>query len=208
MKKTDLNGSIDNAPEEEKKKRIEEELKRISVLYANMDKNKKAVISPILQNASFMRVTLEDLQKLILEEGVVDTYMNGANQHGRKQSASLQAYNNLIKVYASVTKTLTQMLPPEKKIQLPGWIMGKSLVAWEQIKHEEEEENPTICFISFEEWLMQKAQEYEADSEELGADWINNAKRELSEKDTPDNELESFEEWLKRTNEENDNAEI
>lgn len=62
-----------------------------------------------------MKVTLEDLQKVINTEGVTEEYQNGANQRGVKQSAALQSYNSLIKNYASVIKALSQLLPPEKK---------------------------------------------------------------------------------------------
>ena len=49
-----------------------------------------------------MKVTLEDLQEAINENGVTEEYQNGANQRGIKQSATLQSYNALIKNYASV----------------------------------------------------------------------------------------------------------
>ena len=70
---------------------------------------------PLLQNAAFMKVTLEDLQEIINNEGVTDVYQNGANQHGKKQSATLQSYNSLIKNYANVIKTLSHLVPPAKK---------------------------------------------------------------------------------------------
>ena len=97
-----------------KDKRIEEELNRLSIFFEELDENKKAIVSPLLQNAAFMKITLEDLQEKINEEGVVDIYQNGANQYGTKQSATLQSYNSLIKNYASVMKTLEQMLPVKK----------------------------------------------------------------------------------------------
>ena len=62
-----------------------------------------------------MKVTLEDLQESIIMQGTTDEYQNGANQHGIKQSAQLQAYNSLIKNYANVIKTLSGLLPREKK---------------------------------------------------------------------------------------------
>ena len=60
-----------------------------------------------------MRVTLDDLQEIIKTEGVVDTYQNGATQSGKKQSATLQSYNALIKNYNTVIKTLINLLPKE-----------------------------------------------------------------------------------------------
>ena len=72
-------------------------------------------MAPLLQNAAFMAITLEDLQETINAEGATDEYQNGANQRGIKQSATLQSYNALIKNYTTVIKTLSSILPPEEK---------------------------------------------------------------------------------------------
>ena len=98
-----------------KENMISAELNRISVYFEDVDANQRAIVTPLLQNAAFMKVTLEDLQESINMGGATDEYQNGANQHGIKQSAQLQAYNSLIKNYASVIKTLSGLLPPEKK---------------------------------------------------------------------------------------------
>lgn len=107
-----------------KEKRIQEELDRIKVYFVDLDENEKAVIDPMLQNSAFMKVTLEDLQVRIIAEGVIDTYQNGANQYGTKQSATLQSYNALIKNYAAVTKTLFNLLP-YKKAPTPAQLFSK-----------------------------------------------------------------------------------
>ena len=39
--------------------------------------------------------------------------MNGLNQCGKKQSATLQAYNSLVKNYSTVVKMLNNLLPKE-----------------------------------------------------------------------------------------------
>lgn len=98
-----------------KENRISAELNRISVYFEDVDANQRAIVTPLLQNAAFMKVTLEDLQESIIMQGTTDEYQNGANQHGIKQSAQLQAYNSLIKNYANVIKTLSGLLPREKK---------------------------------------------------------------------------------------------
>lgn len=98
-----------------KEKRINKELKRLNKLFDQVDENQKSVVAPLLQNASFMKVTLEDLQEIVNREGVTDEYKNGANQHGTKQSAVLQSYNSLIKNYSGVMKTLSQLLPRATK---------------------------------------------------------------------------------------------
>ena len=102
-------------PMKSKEARIKDELNRISAFFEDADGNQRAIVTPLIQNAAFMKVTLEDLQEIINAEGVTDEYQNGANQRGIKQSATLQSYNSLIKNYASVIKALSQIVPPEKK---------------------------------------------------------------------------------------------
>ena len=102
-------------PKITKESRIKEELDRLNVFFEKIDGNQRAAVKNLIQNAAFMKVTLEDLQDDINQSGAIDSYQNGANQSGFKQSATLQAYNALIKNYASVIKTLAGLLPPEKK---------------------------------------------------------------------------------------------
>ena len=102
-------------PKITKETRINEELERLNGFFISIDGNQRAAVTPLIQNAAFMKVTLEDLQAAINADGTTDEYQNGANQYGVKQSAKLQAYNSLIKNYANVIKTLAQLLPPEKK---------------------------------------------------------------------------------------------
>ena len=45
-----------------KNKKIKEELDRIKIYFEDLDESKKAVVKPLLENAAFMKVTLEDLQ--------------------------------------------------------------------------------------------------------------------------------------------------
>ena len=113
-----------------KEKRINQELERLNNFFDQVDENQKAMATPLLQNASFMKVTLEDLQEIINKEGVTDEYQNGANQHGIKQSAVLQSYNALIKNYAGIMKTLSQLVPPAER---------KTLIQRIQERNREEE---------------------------------------------------------------------
>ena len=102
--------------EKERNNRIKEEIKRISVFFEELPENELSIISPLIQNAAFMRVTLEDLQETIARDGPVDHYQNGANQSGTKQSAALQGYIALQKTYLQTAKSLAEYLPPEKTV--------------------------------------------------------------------------------------------
>jgi len=100
-----------NKGELTKDQRISEEYARMKDLFAAMAENELRFCDPLLQNAAFMKVTLEDLQQAINENGVTDQYQNGANQSGTKASADLQAYNSLAKVYNALMDKLSGKLP-------------------------------------------------------------------------------------------------
>ena len=93
--------------------RMKSEYARMKKLFASLPENELRFCDPLLQNAAFMKVTLEDLQQAINENGVTDSYQNGANQSGTKASADLQAYNSLAKVYNALMDKLSAKLPKE-----------------------------------------------------------------------------------------------
>ena len=96
-----------------KEKRIQAEYARMKKLFAALPENELNFCDPLLQNAAFMKATLEDLQMAINANGVTDVYQNGANQSGTKASADLQAYNSLAKVYNALMDKLSAKLPKE-----------------------------------------------------------------------------------------------
>jgi hypothetical protein len=100
-----------NKQELTKEERIDQERKRLEVIYSDLDGNKRELLSPLMQNAAFMKIELEDLQEKIKKEGPVEVYTNGANQSGRKQSAAVQSYNQILKSYTNTIKLLTGYIP-------------------------------------------------------------------------------------------------
>lgn len=98
--------------EKDKQKRINAEYDRLSKYFEGADANRRAVIEPLIQNAAFMRITLEEMQAAINREGVTDHYRNGQHQEGEKSSAGVQGYNAMIKNYTTVIKTLMAHVPP------------------------------------------------------------------------------------------------
>ncbi len=102
-------------PDLTKEERIKREFSRLARIYKVLPKNKLAIVTPLLENAAFMRITLEDLQANINKNGCSDEYKNGENQYGKKAAADLQAYNSLIKNYNIVSDRLEKLLPPEQR---------------------------------------------------------------------------------------------
>ena len=94
-----------------KQSKIAEEVKRITGIFSKLDAKTKTAVAPLIGNAAFMAVTLQELQEVINEQGVVEKYQNGANQHGMKKSSTVEVYNAMIKNYSGIMKQLTDLLP-------------------------------------------------------------------------------------------------
>lgn len=99
-----------------KEKRIEQETKKLMELFTELPPNKLELITPWINNAGFMKVTLEDLQQAINEEGLKERYQNSESQYGFKASTNLSAYNSLLKSYTSTIDRLAKYLPNQKAV--------------------------------------------------------------------------------------------
>ncbi|HAE16025.1 MAG TPA: hypothetical protein DCG51_05685 [Erysipelotrichaceae bacterium] len=99
-----------------KETKIKKRLSELNKIYSKLPEKKRSIAEPLIKNAAFMEVELEELRGIISENGASEEYKNGENQYGRKASADLQSYNSLLKSYNMVNSRLEAMLPPEEEI--------------------------------------------------------------------------------------------
>lgn len=100
----------------QKNKAIKKELNRLKKLFKELPENKKKISEKLIDNAAFMSVSLEELKKDIILYGVKETYVNGKDQYGFKESVESKTYNTTIKNYMAIIKQLNEMLPEDKQI--------------------------------------------------------------------------------------------
>ena len=100
----------------DKNKTIKKEITRLNKLFKDLEDNKKKLAKNLIENAAFMSIALEDLKKDIVKYGVKETYVNGKDQYGFKESVESKTYNTMIKNYMNIIKQLNDMLPEKKKI--------------------------------------------------------------------------------------------
>ena len=93
-------------------KRIEAERKQL-IEYFNNTTDKLAL--KLIDHASFMRVTLQDLEKYINENGVKEDWSNGTNQYGVRECVEVKTYKDMIKNYTMVIKQLSDMINVKKE---------------------------------------------------------------------------------------------
>lgn len=94
----------------EKEKKIKTELNKLKKLFKDLEKDKVEMANRLMQQASFMYVTLLELQEMINEEGSVDLFEQGSQKMIREHPA-VKSYNSMIKNYSATIKQLNDLLP-------------------------------------------------------------------------------------------------
>lgn len=103
------------ARKKKKENRIKDEKKRLKEIFAELEENKRNLVTPLIEKAAFMSIELDDLQETIEQEGWTSEYKNGENQYGTKKSPESETYIALSKNYAAVIKQLTELVPAAKR---------------------------------------------------------------------------------------------
>ena len=91
--------------------RKEQIFAEMTAVYCELTPEEKVICFSMIEEAAFLKVTLEGLLAEITDNGCVDDYQNGANQYGKKISASLQSYNQTLKNYYVLMEKITKMFP-------------------------------------------------------------------------------------------------
>jgi len=109
---------------EEKEAQIKKEIKKLKRLFENLPKDKQRAAEGLIQEAAFMRVTLEEIRHIIDQEGIIEHFEQGAQKFLREHPAT-KVYNAMINRYATVCKQLFDMMPdPEAGKQVEDELMA------------------------------------------------------------------------------------
>ena len=93
-----------------KKKKID--LKTVRKTLEEMESDKGKLGLTLLEEAEFMKITLDELKKIIKENGVVTSMCQG-NYDIERANPALNQYNSLIKNYNSIIKQIYDILPKD-----------------------------------------------------------------------------------------------
>ena len=113
--KEEIREKLDEQELAKKNANIKKEKQKMNKIFSKVDKNKKTIVEKLIENVAFMSVTLDDLKEDIKTYGVKETYMNGSNQFGFKESIESKTYNTMLKNYMNAVKQLIDLLPDEEK---------------------------------------------------------------------------------------------
>ena len=103
-----------NYTEEVKNEMISSEIKRINKLFSGIDLKTRKALEPLIRNAAFLAVIIQDLQITIIREGVTEEYQNGLNQAGEKESSVVKVHNTMTKNHSQIMGQLAGLLPKPK----------------------------------------------------------------------------------------------
>jgi len=108
----------------DKEKQIKKEMLKLKRLFKNLPKDKMKAADGLIQEAAFMKVTLEETRYVIDQEGILEKFEQGAQKFLREHPAT-KVYNTMIQRYATVCKQLFDMIPdPEAGKQAEDELMA------------------------------------------------------------------------------------
>ena len=98
-------------------KRIKKEENRLKKIFKDnsIDVSKNSAIQSLIGRASFMKVSLEDLEQDLKTNGWTELFQQGKDQKPyERQRPSATTYNSLNVNYQKIIKQLTDLLPKSK----------------------------------------------------------------------------------------------
>ncbi len=107
---------LQNDPEKQKErfnkndKLVKSTKKKMLKILSKIDENLLKISDSLIENISFMSVTLDDLIQTIKAKGIKEFYCNGKNQFGFKESVEIKIYNTMQKNFQTSMKLLIDML--------------------------------------------------------------------------------------------------
>ena len=109
---------------EEKQMQTKKEMQKLKKLFKDLPKDKQRAAEGLIQEAAFMRVTLEETRHIIDQEGIIEHFEQGAQKFLREHPAT-KVYNAMINRYTTVCKQLFEMVPdPEAGKQAEDELMA------------------------------------------------------------------------------------
>ena len=98
----------------EREKKIKQEINRIKKLYKDLSRDKVKVVEGLINEAAFMKLTLEELREDLFRNGFTELYENGTQVINRERPEA-KIYSTMIQRYSNLMKQLIDYMPLEEK---------------------------------------------------------------------------------------------
>lgn len=102
--------------EKTKEQRINAEKLRLTRIYKEVPKEHKGILDGLIKRAAFMRVTLEDMEADLDENGFVELFTQSEKTEPYERERPVaRLYNTMNKNYQSIIKQLSDLVPKQDK---------------------------------------------------------------------------------------------
>ena len=92
---------------------VNREINRLTNLFKDIDANKRLTAKGLIEEASFMKATLQELKEMIDKQGPIDEMPQGEYSILREHPA-LKSYNTMVQRYTNIINQLTNLHPKEE----------------------------------------------------------------------------------------------
>lgn len=98
----------------EKEKNIKQEINRVKKLYKDFPRDKVKAIEGLINEAVFMKITLQETREDLIKFGMTEMFEQGS-QSFKRERPEVKIYTTLIQRYSNVMKQLIDLLPEQEK---------------------------------------------------------------------------------------------
>lgn len=98
----------------EKEKKIKQEVNRLKKIYKEIEKDKVKTFDGLINNAAFLKVTLDELKENLNRHGLTEIFEQG-EQCFLRERPEVKIYTTMIQRYSNVMKQLIDIMPEDEK---------------------------------------------------------------------------------------------
>ncbi|AQS03513.1 hypothetical protein CLBEJ_02350 [Clostridium beijerinckii] len=106
----------------ERDKKIKQEINKIKKIFKDFQKDKTKVLEGLINEAAFMKVSLEDTRADLIKKGLTELFEQGEQSFNRERP-EVRIYTTFMQRYSGVMKQLIDLLPVEVKKQESDTLM-------------------------------------------------------------------------------------
>ena len=99
---------------EQRAEKLAEKKKEFAQLLTKIHGKKKKAGRAISEQAAFLAVAIEELDKIVIRDGYVEEYQNGESQKGTKKTVAADLLDRYTKTYTTTIKQIVDLLPEEE----------------------------------------------------------------------------------------------
>lgn len=92
---------------------VKREINRLTKLFKDVDRNRRLTAKGLIEEAAFMKYTLQELKQQVNDNGPIDEMPQGEYSILREHPA-LKSYNTMVQRYTNVIDKLTNLHPKEE----------------------------------------------------------------------------------------------